>query len=367
MWFTKKKARVLTVGSIPPEWGGATDGGVAVVHAQLVSSFLRGESSVAIVGVIATNAPSITQNAPKSTKLMSPPQNIKDEKAWYFRVLDDIKPDCVVFFHIGHRWAKYHAESSVSMVGAIHSWNQITQTEEEKSLKAERLVSELLPRCDALVFPSRYTLEEGKILGFSYESPVYVAPNPLSEVFLKECITTGSRKERSVAAVGALKPIKRMDFVVRGSQACNADALIIGDGAEEQNLKDLASQLGWSERVVFHNRLPQRQIVDLLSTMGVFACPSTSESFGNVYIEALACGLPVIGFKGTFDEIEEKMGISIGLGLDGTASFEQFQEALDSVFSQRWERSILSSRVKEVFTPENTLAEYVSAIESAIV
>jgi glycosyltransferase involved in cell wall biosynthesis len=193
------------------------------------------------------------------------------------------------------------------MVGAIHSWNQITQTEEEKSLKAERLVSELLPRCDALVFPSRYTLEEGKILGFSYESPVYVAPNPLSEVFLKECITTGSRKERSVAAVGALKPIKRMDFVVRGSQACNADALIIGDGAEEQNLKDLASQLGWSERVVFHNRLPQRQIVDLLSTMGVFACPSTSESFGNVYIEALACGLPVIGFKGTFDEIEEKM------------------------------------------------------------
>lgn len=368
MWFRKKKLRVLTVGSVPPEWGGLTDGGVAVVHAQVVTALSSPTESVSVAGVIATNARTINHNVPGSLKVLSPPLNSKDEKKWYFDVLGALKPDCVVFFHIAHRWAKYHAESTVPMVGAIHSWHQVTQTEEERSLRAKLLLSQVIPRCDSLVFPSRYTVEEGKEIGFSYVSPVHIAHNPLAEPFAhaQPVVPENLRKVSSVASVGALEPRKRMDFVVRGSRECDAEAIIIGQGSEKQRLMDVACQLGWSDRTQFHDRVSQCRIVELLSNKGVFACPSTSESFGNVYIEALACGLPVVGFEGTFNEIEEKMGMRIGVPLAGSADFEMFCVALGKVLSERWDRQALSQRAKEIFTPENTLAEYVSAIKSAV-
>lgn len=368
MWFRKKKLRVLTVGSVPPEWGGLTDGGVAVVHAQVVTALSSTKGSEEIAGVVATNAHSSTRGVPSPVKVLIPPKNAKDEKHWYFDVLDTLKPDCVVFFHIAHRWAIYHAESSVPMVGAIHSWTQVTQTEEEKSLRAKHLLSRIIPRCNSLVFPSRFTVEEGKEIGFSYFSPVHVAHNPLAEAFagVKAVVPESARKVSSVVSVGALEPMKRMDFVVRGSKECNADAIIIGNGSERQRLEELACQLRWSDRTQFHGRVSQRRIVELLSNKRAFACPSTSESFGNVYIEALACGLPVIGFEGTFTEIEEKMGMRIGMPLAGSADFEAFCFALDKVLSEHWDRQALSTRVKEIFTPKNTLAEYVSAIQSAV-
>lgn len=368
MWFRKKNLRVLTVGSVPPEWGGLTDGGVAVVHAQVVTGLSSTKCSVEIVGVVATNALSITDGAPSQVKVLAPTKNIKDEKSWYFDVLETLKPDCVVFFHIAHRWATYHAESSVPMVGAIHSWTQVTQTEEEKSLRAKHMLARIIPRCNALVFPSRFTVEEGKEIGFSYFSPVHVAHNPITEVFARNTsvLPESARKISSVASVGSLEPIKRMDFVIRGSKECGLDVIIIGNGSERHRLEELACQLSWSDRTQFHGRVSQLRIVELLSNKGVFACPSTSESFGNVYIEALACGLPVIGFKGTFTEIEEKMDMRIGMPLAGSADFDEFCFALDKVSSEHWDRQALSTRVREVFSSENTLAEYVFAIKSAV-
>lgn len=368
MWFRTKNLRVLTVGSVPPEWGGLTDGGVAVVHAQVVTALLSTKCSVEIVGVVATNALSITDGAPRQSKVLAPTKNVKDEKRWYFDVLETLKPDCVVFFHIAHRWAIYHAESSVPMVGAIHSWHSVTQAEEQKSLRAKNLLSRLIPRCNSLVFPSRFTVEEGKEIGFSYFSPVHVAHNPLTEVFARNTsvLPESARKVSSVASVGSLEPRKRIDFVIRGSKECDLDAVIIGNGSERQRLEELACQLRWSNRTQFHGRVSQQRIVELLSNKGLFACPSTSESFGNVYIEALACGLPIIGFEGTFTEIEEKMGMRIGMPLAGSADFEVFCFALDRVSSEHWDRQALSTRVREIFTTENTLAEYVYAINSAV-
>lgn len=367
MWSRTKKLRVLTVGSVPPEWGGLTDGGVAVVHAQVVTTLSSTKGSVEVAGVVATNAHSIMDGVPSQVKVLIPPKNVKDEKRWYFDVLDTLKPDCVVFFHIAHRWAIYHAESSVPMVGAIHSWNQITRSPELKSIKAKELMSHLLPRCNSLVFPSMHTAKEGMELGFKYSSSVHIAHNPLSSVFsgvLSNC--DSSRNVHSVASVGALEPIKRMDYVVRGGAACGADVLIIGRGSEGSSLQILAQTLSWDHRVSFYNRIPQSQIAELLPKMGIFACPSRSESFGNVYIEALACGLPIIGFKETFSEIEDKMGMPIGTPLDGNASFEEFHTALESVLMRRWDRQDLSKRVKEIFAPESALSEYVAAIKSAV-
>jgi glycosyltransferase involved in cell wall biosynthesis len=367
MWFLNRGLRILTVGSVPPEWGGQTDGGVAVVHKQLLSSLFQNPKRAKVVGTIATNASSSCLVASGTKKLYCPPADTLNEKAWYLRLLRSLKPDCVVFFHVSNRWAQYHLESSIPMMGAIHSWNNITQANPEKSAKVTQFLPEVLSRCNAVLFPSDYTRVEGLALGFSYSCPVQIAHNPLVEAFRTDVSEGKSRgAANTFMAIGALKPVKRFDFVLRAAQTHDLNGCMVGAGDEEQNLKSLAKNLGVAGRVDFCGHLKQKEIARLCHKASVYLGPSLSESFGNVYIEALACGLPVVGFKETLQEIERSLGVAVGIGVSGDATFEQFQASLETVLRQSWDRSVLSRRVRDVFSPERTMKNYLKAIEKAI-
>ena len=348
--------------------GGGTDGGVAVVHKQLLTSLFQNDSKVKVAGVVATNARSRAVDTPKLTEFFFPPVKGIEEKNWYLNLLETLKPDCVVFFHIANRWAKFHIESSVPMVGAIHSWHQVTQaTSEKRSEKYRDLLTSLLPRCSSLVVPSEYTKAEGRSLGFSYSCPVQVAHNPLADAFYdSNYLDAPCRDEQSLVGVGSLIKRKRLDFVVRAAGEIGLNVTIVGSGDEKLALEKLAIDCGIANRASFYERLKQHEIADLHRRMGVYCGPSTSESFGNVYIEALACGLPVVGFKGTLDEISLKMGMSVGVGVDGDASFDEFLAALETVLATSWNRAELTRRVREVFSIEQTVADYLIAIEKAV-
>ncbi len=81
--------------------------------------------------------------------------------------------------------------------------------------------------------------------------------------------------------------------------------VIAGKGPEEDKLKELmpdAKFLGWVE----HNSLP-----DIYSAADMLVLPSRFDTFGNVIVEAFACGCPVISYntKGPRDIIgNEKSG-----------------------------------------------------------
>ena len=97
--------------------------------------------------------------------------------------------------------------------------------------------------------------------------------------------------------------------------------VIAGRGPEEENLKRLSAELGLGERVVFRGILSDEEVVDFYGAADLFiqtnrAVAGDTEGFGIVFLEANACGLPVIGGQagGTADAIEE--GVS-GLRVDG--------------------------------------------------
>jgi glycosyltransferase involved in cell wall biosynthesis len=70
---------------------------------------------------------------------------------------------------------------------------------------------------------------------------------------------------------------------------------IVGGGADELVLRDLAEKLGVASDVHFAGPLQRSEVAQRYREADVFTLPSAAEAFGNVFAEALASGLPIVG------------------------------------------------------------------------
>lgn len=85
---------------------------------------------------------------------------------------------------------------------------------------------------------------------------------------------------------------KGEDFLIpKGEKICLS---VIGDGPEREACIKTIEKLGIKDTVKLWGRLQREQIAEIMSESMCFVLPSKYETFGVVYIEAMACGLPVI-------------------------------------------------------------------------
>lgn len=70
--------------------------------------------------------------------------------------------------------------------------------------------------------------------------------------------------------------------------------LIVGDGPDRRRLTAKAAELGVTDRVVFAGRIPESEKAAHYRLADAFVMPGCGEGFGIVYLEALACGIPVL-------------------------------------------------------------------------
>lgn len=106
----------------------------------------------------------------------------------------------------------------------------------------------------------------------------------------------GLPRDRPVlATVGALIPRKGQAFVIEAlAQLPDAILLLAGKGHDEARLRALAARLGVADRVRFMGAVPHGELPILLNAADVFVLPSSSEGLANAWVEALACGTPVV-------------------------------------------------------------------------
>lgn len=101
---------------------------------------------------------------------------------------------------------------------------------------------------------------------------------------------------------GRIAPEKQTEVAVeavsRFVDQTNAEALLViaGDGPATNDIRVLAQRLGVKSR--FLGALPQEQLQQWMAASDVLLFPSATETFGNVVLEAMACGLPVLGAAG---------------------------------------------------------------------
>lgn len=86
---------------------------------------------------------------------------------------------------------------------------------------------------------------------------------------------------------------------------------IVGDGPNRSEYEELARELGLEDVVKFHGQQPE--IVSFMRKCDFFVLPSLYENFGVVYIEAMACGKPVIATNagGSREIVNEEVGVLV--------------------------------------------------------
>ncbi len=133
---------------------------------------------------------------------------------------------------------------------------------------------------------------------------------------------------------------------------CDADLIIVGDGPQRDEL-----QLKYNDpQIVFTGYLYGEELAEIYASSDLFVFPSLTDTFGNVVLEAHACGLPaIVSNEGGPQEIVESHGSGLVVGartpdalydamqqvvtdraLYGRLQASAVQKALDS----RWEHAL---------------------------
>lgn len=102
----------------------------------------------------------------------------------------------------------------------------------------------------------------------------------------------------SVLVLSRLDPRKGIDMAIRAFAQLDrggTELLIGGTGRLESDLKRLATERGVGDSVRFLGFVPDEELPSLYSSVDVFVLPSEYEGFGIVFMEAMACGTPVVG------------------------------------------------------------------------
>lgn len=142
-----------------------------------------------------------------------------------------------------------------------------------------------------------------ELLKNGIKNPIYVIPNPLSfDIELLAAsdkkITRNREKEGKIVLLSLtrLVPGKGVDLVVEAMYFLPDfyELIIAGDGCMREKYEKRSVELGVSERIRFTGWVSGEEKRLLYEYADIFVLPSTRDSFGMVFIEAMANGLPVI-------------------------------------------------------------------------
>lgn len=119
-------------------------------------------------------------------------------------------------------------------------------------------------------------------------------------------------------SVGNLVSIKRFDLLIEAfADAFKNDKSVklklVGSGPEINNLQSIINQCNMNDQVILLNEVGRDKLKDIYPQGDAFVLASKSETFGVVFIEAMATGLPVVATDcgGPSDFVNEKNGYLI--------------------------------------------------------
>ncbi len=126
--------------------------------------------------------------------------------------------------------------------------------------------------------------------------PAGYGPGPKPADLVAKYGLAGKRVILTFGRMDANERYKGFDEVLEVLPSLPADVsyLCAGDGSDRPRLEDKARALGLGGRVVFTGRVEEARKADVYRLADAFVMPGRGEGFGFVFLEAMACGIPVV-------------------------------------------------------------------------
>jgi glycosyltransferase involved in cell wall biosynthesis len=221
-------------------------------------------------------------------------------------------------------WLNYLLKPLVKNI----TWHATAQQEKDEILS-------IYPNAKVEIIPN----------GIEYDK--FQISNTLSKrEYSKKFINQDIEPNKIVVSMGRLQKKKGFDILIDSFYETlksfpNSILLIAGGNeGEEKNLKNQIKSLNLENSVFLIGAIEGQDKIDFLANADLFCLPSHNENFGNVYVESLATGTPIVASKMT--PWSEVKAYDCGKWVDNT--IKETSKAMNEVLEKDRETMKINSR-----------------------
>lgn len=163
--------------------------------------------------------------------------------------------------------------------------------------KLDKHIIKFMARANALISLSH---QEKKACD-PFNKNSYVIGHGIEKPFLNQQKEYNPGKVLKIVTMARLLDWKNIDKVLYALENIKEGFIydVYGDGPELNHLEKIVKGSSIACKVQFKGFIPYDLVPQTLAEYDLFVLPSYKEWFGRVYIEAMACGLPIIGSRRT--------------------------------------------------------------------
>ena len=205
---------------------------------------------------------------------------------------------------------------------------------------------------------------------FSVES--IVINNMVSDIFFQQTESQPASKDKRIikfVSVGSLIDGKGYDLIIRALRNCRhlneCQVSIIGGGPEEANLKAMIEEYQLQDKVTLLGKKTPEEVSTWMASSDCFILTSRRETFGIVYIEAMAKGKPVIATicGGPESFVNESNGILIP-----TEDVEAATKAIDYMVENvdKYDNAAIQQNCHDNFS-EEAISQQIIAVYNQVI
>jgi glycosyltransferase involved in cell wall biosynthesis len=280
------------------------------------------------------------------------------------RLLADEPPPCVCSFlpnaniatMIAARLSRFRG--SIVMTEHSHFAGKLASAKPGYRLIFKSLIRHAYQHADQVITVShRGRLEMIRLLGLP-PTKIKTIPNPVydsstlrvkmsSPIVDQSFLSAMEKGQTRILAVGRLDPVKRFDLLLEAAKpflAKGSTLFFLGIGPEKNKLKALAEKLGVVRNVYFLGF--QDNPYKYIAKGSILALTSEREGFGNVLVEAMACGVTPVSTDCPYGPSEILAGGRFGY-LAEVGSRDAIRNAIKKALSEPLLPQVLMTRAQE--------------------
>lgn len=216
------------------------------------------------------------------------------------------KPD-IIICHLYHSYVTFNflkKHFNVPFVAGIHRTDALLA----QNILYRNKIKKGLKHADVIAYRSmaiKNIFE--KTIKMSAEKS-FIANSGIPEILIenaKRLLENTKKQNRTIIkiiSVCRLLKLKQIDKVIIALSKLKKEGIkwkytIIGEGPEKQRLKKLTAHYQLEKQITFYGQMPREKVFEHLGNNDIFVMPSYNETFGLVFLEAMANGCIVIGAK----------------------------------------------------------------------